>query len=404
MKAIILAAGKGTRLSPIGDTTPKLLIPVFNKPLIHRFVDILKDYVEEILFVIDAGDFGEKIRSYANKQSWPVKITFAIQKEAKGTGAAVQCAKDLIIPGEDIFVLYGDDIYSKTDIAQLAKVEYGMIGKAVNDPEKWGILHQDSRGNLTEIIEKPQEFVGNLANIGIFKLNSEIFELYEKVPVSPRGEIELTDTVTLFAQKHNVKVLAMQGYWYPLGYPWHILDAHEKLIGEVRFETIGEIEHGAVIKGRLKLGKNSIIKSGCYLEGDIIIGENSIIGPNAFIRGTTVIGSNCRIGAFCEIKNSVLFDNSIASHLVYLGDSIVGYNSNLSAGTITNVLYPDWKIKKRNIEVNIKDKKIDSGREKLGSIIGDNVNIAAGTILYPGVKIGPGINTDPGEIVTIDKY
>ena len=358
MKAIILAAGRGTRMSPLGETLPKLLTPIFNQPLVHRFLDILEDF-EEIIFVIPSGEYGEKIKSYIEKIDTKQKLSFAIQEEAKGTAYAVLAAEKFVEnldEKEKILLINGDDIYAKSDIKNLLKENFAVIGQKVKDPEKWGIFHADENNILEEVVEKPQEFVGDIANIGVYLVNKKIIELIKKIEISPRGEYELTDALNLFAKEEKVKVLSVENYWIPVGYPWHILDAHEMLIEEVDFVVEGEVEEGVKINGKLKLGKNSIIKSGCYLEGEIIIGDNCIVGPNAYIRGTTVIGNGCRVGAFCEVKNSILFENSFISHLVYVGNSIIGSNSNLSAGTITNVLYPDWKQNKRNIEVNIKGK------------------------------------------------
>lgn len=403
MKALILAAGKGTRMSPLGETTPKLLTPIFNTPLIHRFLDIFEN-CEEIIFIIAKGEYGEKIKSYASSIVTKQKLSFVEQEEVTGTGRAILYAEKFFEAGEKFFTAYGDDIYAKKDVQRLLQYKYGVIGQKVTDPEKWGIFHADENGFLTEIIEKPEEFVGDIANIGVYLVNTKVFDLAKHIEISPRGEYELTDVITNFAKVEKVKVLAVEDYWIPVGYPWHIFNVHEKLIDEVDFKIEGIVEDGVQIKGRLKLGKNSVIKSGCYLEGDIIVGENVVIGPNAYIRGKTVLGNGCRVGAFCEVKNSVLFENTFISHLVFCGDSIIGNNSNLSAGTITNVLYPDWKINPRNIQVKINEKFVDSGRQKLGSIIGDNVNIAAGTILLPGVKIGKDVSTDLGEVVKEGKY
>jgi dTDP-glucose pyrophosphorylase len=99
MKAIILAAGKGSRMWPIGETTPKLLTPIFNKPLIDRFVEILADFVDEIIIVVDNGDFGNKIREYVSSQNFTTKVSFTIQEESKGTAHSYQMAKDFIPQG-----------------------------------------------------------------------------------------------------------------------------------------------------------------------------------------------------------------------------------------------------------------------------------------------------------------
>jgi len=400
MKAIIVAAGKGTRMYPLGITTPKLLTPIFNRPLIHNFVDILDGFVDEIVLVLDNGEFGKRIKAYIQSLTWPMKISFTMQEEQKGTGHALQMAKDLIPEGEKFLFMYGDDIYTRADIENVVKYEYAIVGKEVNDPEKWGILQQDKEGHLVKIIEKPETFVGNLANIGIFLLDTDMFAIYNETQPSPRGEMEITDGLTIFAQRKKMKVLAMIGKWIPVGYPWHILDAHDQLIETIDFQNEGTIQEGVYIHGRVKLGKGSIIKSGVYIDGDVIIGENTVIGPNAYLRGITVIGDNCKIGNGVEIKNSTLFTGTAVPHLSYIGDSILGHNVNFSGGSIT----ANVRFDKTNVKTLIKGNLVDTGRRKFGTVIGDNAFLGIKTTIYPGRKIGPGMTTLPGEVIRDDKY
>ncbi|MEI7604139.1 MAG: bifunctional sugar-1-phosphate nucleotidylyltransferase/acetyltransferase [bacterium] len=397
MKAIILAAGKGTRMWPLGETTHKLLMPIFNKPLIHNFINILNGIVDEIIFVLDTGDFGKQIQEYVSQNNFPMKISYVFEDEPKGTAHAFQCAAGLIPIGEKIICMYGDDIYFRKDIENILKHEYAAVGKKVLDPEKWGIFLLDENGYLKTLVEKPQEYIGDLANIGLYLLDTDIFELNKKIELSVRGEYEFTDTVTLFAQ--NKKVSVINGDWTPIGYPWHILDAHESLSNAYEYKIEGIVEEGVVVNGRLSLGKRSIIKSGTYLEGDIIIGEDCIIGPNCYLRGVAVIGDNCKVGNGCEIKNSTLFSGTKVPHISYIGDSVLGYNVNVGAGSIVSNYRHDGE----NISTMVKFKLMDTRRKKIGTIIGDNSKLGVGTRIYPGRKLGTNSTTLPGEIVKQDK-
>ena len=145
------------------------------------------------------------------------------------------------------------------------------------------------------------------------------------------------------------------------------------------------------IKGKVFLGKNSTIKSGTYIEGPIWIGENCVIGPNAYLRKGTILCGNNKIGAASEIKNSILFENTNAPHHNYVGDSIIGKNCNLGSGTkIANL-----RLDKKDVQIIHKGKRIDSGRRKLGVIMGDNIatginaSINSGTLIGSNSKIGP---------------
>ena len=184
--------------------------------------------------------------------------------------------------------------------------------------------------------------------------------------------------------------------WVPVSYPWNLLDANKFLISEIKENEIyGKIEENVFIGERVKIGRDSVIKCGSYIEGDVVIGENCVIGPNCYIRGSTSIGDSCHIGANTEIKNSIIFENSNIPHHNYVGDSVIGSNCNLGAGTITANLRHDNK----NIFVEVKGKLADTGRRKFGAIIGDNVKTGIGTLIYPGRKIGANKTTKPGEIV-----
>lgn len=400
MKAVILAAGKGTRMYPLTLTTPKILLPILNKPLFDYYVEMFQGIVDEIILVVGEKDnpLQKKIIDYVESKKWGVKISFVHQIEKLGTGHALQMAKDKIKKGEKFISIYGDDMYSRKDLERLIKEEYGILGIKVNTPEKWGILQTDNKGYLTELIEKPKEFVGDIGNIGMYLLDSTIFDLFEKTQKSERGEFELTDGVTLFTKEKKMKVLSVEDYWFSIGYPWYLLEVHEQLADKIEYKVEGVVEDNVVIKGRLSLGKNSVIKSGTYIEGDVVIGENTIIAPGVYLRGFTVIGDNCKIGGNVEIKNSTLFNGIKVAHLSYIGDSVIGNDVNFGGGTIVenDSHYED------SGKTVIKGDNVDSGRGKLGTIIGDDVRLNAGTMILPGKKIWPGIVTVPGTIVSED--
>ena len=161
---------------------------------------------------------------------------------------------------------------------------------------------------------------------------------------------------------------------------------------------LGIVEKGATIHGPVHIGKGTIVRAGSYIEGPVFIGENCRIGPNCYIRAHSSIGNDCVIGNATEIKNSILMDGTHCGHLSYVGDSILGENVNLGASTITANLRHD----NNNVKSSVKGELVDSGRRKLGVIIGDNVHTGIHTTIYPGRKIWPNQTTLPGQIVTKD--
>ena len=390
MKAVILAAGQGIRMKPLTDTMPKPLIHVCGKPFLYYIIkNIQKAGIKEIGIV--AGYKEELIREFIIKNK--IKAEVIVQHERKGTGHALSVAEDFC-GKDDILVVNGDDLYNPADIEEMSKQEGNVIaGLKHEHPEKYGVLLEE-KGILKKIIEKPTEFVGNLVNIGLYKFTNEIFNALKKIKLSPRNELEITDAVTILAQTGKVKVHQMKGFWIPMGYPWEVLNVNKAILDSLDEKVEGIVEPNVTIKGKLILGKNSVIKSGSYIEGPVYIGENCEIGPNAYLRAYTSLSDNTKVGASCEVKNSVVMSGSKIPHHNYVGDSVIGFNCNLGAGTkIANLRY-DHK--------NIKCAGVDTGLVKLGVIMADNVQTGVNSSLMPGIKLSSGTLIFPNAVVFKD--
>jgi bifunctional UDP-N-acetylglucosamine pyrophosphorylase/glucosamine-1-phosphate N-acetyltransferase len=182
-------------------------------------------------------------------------------------------------------------------------------------------------------------------------------------------------------------------------YPWDLLAVNEKIVEAIEKDNIqGIVRQNVTIDGIVHLAAGSVLLPGVYIEGKVIIGENCKIGPNCYLRGRTYIGDNCHVGQAVEIKNSLLMSKVSAGHLSYIGDSVICPLTNLGAGTITANLRHDG----RNHKSEVSGTLLDTGRRKLGAIIGDNVHTGIHTGIYPGRKIWMGKSTIPGEIVRKD--
>ncbi len=231
MKAVILAAGKGLRMLPLTRDKPKTLIEINGKPFLSYLLDHLhKAGITEVAIV--AGYKIEKIAEFAKKHS--AVITLIEQQQLRGTGDALMQAKDFV-DGEDFMVLGGDNLFSPADLQAIQKDdEYCYVGgwKTAN-PEKYGIMV--CKGNvLLKIVEKPRNFIGDLINAGLYKFTPDIFEALGKIGLSERGELELTDAVSLLAESRKVKVLMLQDYWLDLGRKEDVpeVEAFLKKLGE----------------------------------------------------------------------------------------------------------------------------------------------------------------------------
>jgi len=392
IQAVIMAAGKSTRTWPLTLTKPKPLLKVMNKEIIKHNLDALQGLVSEVIIIV--GFKKEMIIEEIGHKYGKLKIRYAEQKRQLGTGHALKYVEKLI-KGKFI-VMGGDDIFSKKDIKACLRHKYAVLGCKVEDPGRFGVFVVKGK-EVKKVVEKPKKFVSGIANAGLYVFDKSVFKF--KLRKSQRGEYEIVDYINALIKKERVVCEKVKGRWLSVGNPWDLIEANSVLVSEIKNDIKGKVEKNVIVKGKLKAGKGTEILSGTYIKGNVIIGENCLIGPNCYLRGNTSIGDGCHIGQAVEIKNSVIMDNAKVPHLSYIGDSVIGENSNLGAGTITANLKHDNK----NVRSVVKGKIVDTGRRKFGTIIADDVHTGIKTTIYPGRKIWPGVSTLPGEIIDKDK-
>lgn len=211
MDAIILAAGKGMRLRPHTQTTPKPLLPVQGRPILDWIIGALPP-VERLVVVVN--HLAEQIESYLQSQSHVRSWTTVRQSEPRGTGDALMSCKGVIV-SDRVMVLNGDDLMGRADLARLAAVPMGILARPVTTPEDYGILFRKPDGTLDRIREKPTGLTPpQLANIGAYLFPRGVFDL--TLPLSPRNEYEITDAVGQLAARGRFEVVEA-AYWLPIG-------------------------------------------------------------------------------------------------------------------------------------------------------------------------------------------
>ena len=404
LKAIILSAGEGSRMRPLTLTKPKTMLPVAGKPIIQYNIESLRDNgITDILLIVRYKE--EIVRNYFGDGSdFGVNISYKTQKDFLGTANAISYGEDFI--DDSIIVLNGDIILDDEIIHEIIK-KYNylspdtlMLLTEVEDPSAFGVVVIEN-GNIKNIVEKPkrEEAPSNLVNAGIYIFNKDIFDKIRETEISERGEYEITDSVSLQIEDNKTVIGHKTSKdWIDVGRPWELIEVNEELIGKLKTEIKGTVEAGAVIHGEVFLDEGSVIKAGVYIEGNVYIGKNCDIGPNSYIRGNTYFGDNVHVGNAVEIKNSIIMENTNVSHLSYVGDSVIGSNCNIAAGTnIANLRFDNATIKTK-----IKNQKIDSGRRKLGAIIGDSVKTGINSSFSPGVKVGHNSTIGSGVLLYED--
>lgn len=385
MKALVLAAGEGTRLRPLTSSTPKPLLILAGKPyLSHLFNALRSSGVDEIVLLV--GFKSNRIREYFGDGSkLGFRISYLEQKERLGTAHAVGMARNEM--KDDFVCVNGDVLISPQDVAgiiQKHKRERGTVMGVVQvpDPTRFGVI-EEKDGRMVRIVEKPEVPPTDLINAGIFVFTSKIFDMIARTERSPRGEYEITDSLNMLAQKEHVHLHRLQDYWMDVGRPWDLLKANQVLMSRMEREIKGIVEEGATLKGAVVVEEGAVVKSGSYIEGPVYISKGCEIGPNCYIRPSTSLGEGVKIGASVEVKNSIIMARTHVPHHNYVGDSIIGERCNLGAGTkVANLRFDD-----RQIKVSFKGESIDTGLRKLGVIMGDDVKTGINSMIEPGTII-----------------
>jgi len=389
MKCVILAAGEGKRMHPLTYTRPKVMLPIANKPILEwNLLNAIKAGLKQFIFVV--GYKSEMVRNYfQNGKKWNIKIEYVNQGNALGTAHAVGMVEKFT---EKFIVLSGDTIFEKQDIKKIA-VEKNSMGLFQSEtPREYGVV-EIKKGKVIKILEKMETPISNIINAGIYHFDKKIFDFIKKTEKSLRGEYEITDSINMMIKEIKLNGVFLNE-WRDVVYPWHLLDANEEILKKIPKKIQGIIKKNTTIKGKIIVGKNSTIMSGSYIEGPVIIGKNCKIGPNCYIRPYTSIGNGCHIGNACEVKNSIILDNSNIPHQNYIGDSIIGENCNLGAGSkVANLRFD-----KKNISVILNGYKLDTKRRKLGVIMGDNVQTGINSMMNVGTVIGNNVFIGIGAI------
>jgi UDP-N-acetylglucosamine diphosphorylase/glucosamine-1-phosphate N-acetyltransferase len=404
MKAVLLAAGEGVRLLPITATRPKHLIKIAGKPILQYCLEAVKRAgISEAVVVTHY--MGDAIQShFGDGKTLGMKISYVEQKAVLGTGNAAAVAEPFV--DGDFVLVYGDLLFGqdavKNVLAQFTKGTAAVMGVVpVDKPENYGIIEFSQGKQVRRIVEKPKaKAPSNLANAGVYVFTKEIFEKIKATKASVRGEWELTDAVTLLAEEGKTVLAAeiSKDEWFDVGRPWDLLDANVWALSRMQHRVLGTIEQGAHLIGTVSVAESARVRSGAYIEGPAFIDEEADVGPNCFIRPCTSLGRKVRVGNACEVKNSIIMDYTHVGHLSYVGDSILGEKCNLGAGTVTaNLRHDDGKIK-----MMIKDQFVDTGRRKLGAILGDNVKAGIKSSFMPGVKVGANSWVGPNLMVERD--
>jgi bifunctional UDP-N-acetylglucosamine pyrophosphorylase/glucosamine-1-phosphate N-acetyltransferase len=268
-----------------------------------------------------------------------------------------------------------------------SKADIVLSYKPVEETWKFGIIKVE-KDKVMKLVEKPPkgQEESNLAVLGIYLMTKKIFSYLKKTPVSDH---QYEDAIQKFIEdKNNVRAVSYDRFFAGYKYPWDLFRMNAFLMdSQIKKQTIEEnvqISESAKIEGNVWVKKGAKILDNACVKGPCYVGANTIIGNNCLVRSYASIGDNCIIGFTTEIKTSLIGDNCLF-HMNYVGDSIISDNCLFGAGATT----ANFRFDEKNVKAMVNGKKVDSGANKLGVIMGDNSKVGINSSLAPGVKVGP---------------
>lgn len=425
LSAVILAAGKGTRMY---SDLPKVLHTVAGKPMVKHVIDTAHQLGAKNVHLI-YGHGGELMRECLAYE----QVNWVLQTEQLGTAHAVQQAAPFFQDDENIVVLYGDaPLITRTTLEKLiaAKPENGiaLLTVQLDNPTGYGRIIREN-GNVVAIVEQKDARVDQLkiqeVNTGVMVSDGASFKkwLARVGNNNAQGEYYLTDLIALANQdgcqvaavqatdvmevegaNNRLQLAALERY-YQRKQAEHLLLAGVMLYDPARFDLRGTLEHGkdveidanVLIEGEVRLGNRVKIGTGCVLKNVVIdddveikpysvlensvVGKSAIIGPFSRLRPGAELAAETHVGNFVEIKKSVVGKGSKVNHLTYIGDAEIGSDCNIGAGVITC-----------NYD----------GANKFKTIIGDDVFVGSDTQLVAPVKVANGATLGAGSTITKD--
>ncbi len=323
MKIIVPMAGRGSRLRPHTLTVPKPLIPIAGKPIVHRLVEdiagVINQKIDEIAFIIHK-DFGIQVEKdlIAIAEKLGSKGTIYYQNEALGTAHAIMCAKESM--SGPIVVAYADTLF-RADFKLDTTADSVIWVKQVEDPSAFGVVKLNENNQIVDFIEKPKEFVSDLAIIGIYyfksgeSLRSELQYLLDNNVVKG-GEYQLTDGLENMKIKGMKFVPGKVDEWMDCGNKNVTVETNSRLLGFL-------YKDGQNLVSENIKNKNSTIIEPCFIAEEVVL-INATVGPNVSLgKGCHVVDSkikNSLVQNYSHIKNAHLDNAMIGSHASFDGN------------------------------------------------------------------------------------
>jgi glucose-1-phosphate thymidylyltransferase len=309
MRALVLSGGEGSRLRPLTHTNAKQLIPVAGTPILFRAIASIADAgITEVAIVV--GATGDEVRAAVGDGSrWGVRVTYVEQDAPLGLAHAVLAAADFV-RGEPFLMYLGDNILVE-GVARFVRdfethrPDAQILLTHVEEPEHFGVAIVEG-DRVTRLVEKPREFVSDVALVGVYLFGDAILEACASLEPSWRGELEITEAIQwLIDEGRAVRATMVDGWWKDTGRPEDLLEANRVLLAATPARVDGTIDASTSVEGAV------VVETGASVSGGRLVGP-VYVGRDCIVRDA-VLGPDVSLEPGCEVVASRVSDSILMS-------------------------------------------------------------------------------------------
>ena len=328
MKALVLCAGKGTRLRPITHTGAKHLLPIANKPILFYVLENIVDVGIRDIGIVISPDTGDDIRRVVgNGEQWNASVSYIIQERPGGLAHAVKTGRHYL--EDSSFLMYlGDNLIGGglkgfCDKFTQSGADAQILIKPVDNPSSFGIATMDANGRVIALEEKPKNPRSNLAIVGVYLFSPEIHRSIDRIRPSSRGELEITDAIQdLLSRNRKVLGDVIEEWWLDTGKKDDLLQANAVVLDEwIKRRVEGEVDGTSSVMGRVVVPRSSKVVNS-KIRGPAVLGEDVVI-ENSFVGPFSSIGDHARISN-SGVEHSVILERCEITDIERLEDSLLG--------------------------------------------------------------------------------
>ncbi len=335
MKAMVLAAGVGSRLEPLTTQVPKPIVPVANTPVMEHLIKLLaKHGFNDICANLHY--MPEKLTEYFGDGSkFGVKLTFHTEEKLSGDAGGVRACREYL--QDDTFIVIMGDLITDTDLGKVIKEHKSKKAlasiaiKEMDDVTRFGVVVTDENGFITGFQEKPsnEEALSKFISTGIYVLEPEIFD---HIPATGDYGFGRQLFPTLVAKNLPVLGVKIEGYWSDVGCVEQLREANfDALSGKVKVDLKGKKEKRG--DATLWIGENTRIDDGAKFSGLVMLGQNCNVHAGATFGGTVVLGDNVSVESGAHIVDSIVWSGSKIGAKAEIKNSVIGYDCTVAGGT-----------------------------------------------------------------------